>query len=154
MKTILFNILFIFAANFCFSQIDNDAIKNAIDSIGLKQGYWVEFEAHPTVTYIGDDFNVYDYKKLSILRYEGSYLNGLRTGEWLVYSPKGNKIYLVTYLNGTLEGKFERYYHDKTRNRGIIERKKDVVLEVLNEDGSRDRLLTFPTRDIVRDFFE
>ncbi len=165
MKAIFFNLLFILTANYCLSQVDNNVAKNIIDSVGLKQGYWLEFEAHPTVKYIVEDLLDggksahsldYDFNNLKILKLEGHYKDGLRVGEWLIFLPNGKKKYLVTYSNGNLEGKFEMYYpeNNQIELKGNIERKEFITLQRFLENGKSEGVITIPTKKVVQKIFQ
>ncbi|MCK5601418.1 hypothetical protein KAR91_06110 [Candidatus Pacearchaeota archaeon] len=143
-KTIRLTILSLFIASLSHAQ---DVISpNEIDSLGLKQGLWVELEAKPDIIGVAhldlddgtsEDRMKYDYDNPYILKYKGYYENGFRTGEWKVYSPNGVIRYIITFKNGVIYGDFKLYHpNGKIKLQGYIDRKPMTTVSYYDEEGT------------------
>ena len=143
-KTIRLTILSLFIASLSYAQVFNPP--NKIDSLGLKQGLWVELEAKPDIVGIThldlddgtfEEIMKYDYDNYCILKYEGYYENSLRTGEWKVYSPNGNIRYIITFKNGIINGNFKLYHlNGEIKLQGYIDRKPMTTVSYYDEEGT------------------
>lgn len=73
-----------------------------------KEGYIMEERIYKNSTN-------YDFKRKDVLGnivIEGTYLDDLKSGEWKEFSAKGDLISKANYLNGKLEGTFEKWESD------------------------------------------
>lgn len=136
-------IVSLFLFSLLYSQ--DKLTSNIIDSLGLKQGLWIELEAKPDIIGIshldlddGTSYNItkYDYDNYLVLKYKGQYKNGLRTGEWNIYNPNGELRYSITYDNGLVKGDFKLYYpNGAVKLKGYIDRKQRTIVTKYNESG-------------------
>lgn len=120
-------------------------VPNKIDSLGLKQGLWIELEAKPNIIGIThydlsdgtskDKFR-YDYSDYVVLKYVGSYINGLRQGKWDVYSPNDKIRYTINYKGSIPCGEFMIYHlNGEVELKGFIARKKFTKVSYYGEKG-------------------
>lgn len=96
---------------------------NKIDSLGQKQGLWIEYDSIDVEGYtilsqtIPDSTGKTDYHEFIATKYEkikhkGYYLNGIKFGLWKVYNAK-NKLWMnVLYDNFGQRTKIEIFYHN------------------------------------------
>jgi antitoxin component YwqK of YwqJK toxin-antitoxin module len=114
-------LIFCLYSNATFSKISNI---NKTDSIGQKQGLWIEYDSLDVKGYcvteqiIPDSTGKSDFAKFIVTKYElikhqGYYINGLKTGLWKVYEPK-NKLWMkILYDDFSQRTKIEIYYPNK-----------------------------------------
>lgn len=127
---------------------------NIIDSMGYKQGLWIEYRVDPIgldqngiLAYSPDsnivyhaDIPIYGRKcsKSGILRQIGNYNNSLRDGIWTLYRSDGTLFRRVNYKNGIITGKITSYYQNGSliAEREIQHNQKLFLINYFNEDGS------------------
>ena len=107
----------------CFLSSFSKGTINKIDSLGQKQGLWIEYDSIDVEGYtelaqiIPDSTGKTDYEEFIVTKYEkikhrGHYLNGKKTGLWYVYQPK-NKLWMkVQYDSLGQRTKIEIFYHN------------------------------------------
>lgn len=117
MKTILFW-FFCLITYFSYSQVNKI---NYTDSLGLKQGYWIEYDSldiegiNISKQLRPDSFGEKDYTEEVSTKYEkikhyGGYLNNKKNGLWVV-SKRNNETWIkVFYANGEIIGPIYIYY--------------------------------------------
>ena len=93
-----FVMIFLVFGSILLLNAQTERAPNIYDSLGLKKGLWIELEAKPDIVGVMhfdllNDTSVdrmkYDYKNYIVLKYFGSYENGLREGKWTVHSQDG-----------------------------------------------------------------
>lgn len=120
-------------------------LTNEIDSLGLKQGEWIELEAKPDiigVTHIdlenggSVDRMRYNFNNYLVLKYVGIYKDGLRDGEWKVYSLDEKIRYLINYKDGVIFGNCIKYHaNGKIHLIGFIDRKSLTKVSYYDKVG-------------------
>ncbi|PRY91931.1 hypothetical protein BY457_1222 [Marinilabilia salmonicolor] len=98
--------------------------KNKVDSLGQRQGKWVEYKLLPSqisinhtfktekdgeIVYIVFDKKIYD-EKSEIITCTGQYKNGLKTGLWIKYYSNDTIKSKVEFRNGIPYGKCQHYW--------------------------------------------
>ena len=84
---------------------------NKIDSLGQKQGLWIEHDSLDVEGYsvsgqiIPDSSGKSDYHKFIVTKYDlikhrGFYTNGIKNGLWVVYNAKNRLWMKIRYDNG------------------------------------------------------
>jgi len=113
---------------------------NRFDSIGLKQGYWLELEAKPILISIRHiqladtclEKEIYNFDEHYVLKCYGHYKNGYREGQWK-YFLDGKLRSMLTFRSGIIKGEFEKYYENgNLRQSGMVS--EDYESEVINYD--------------------
>ncbi len=122
---------------------------NLYDSIGYKQGDWIEYRAIPTgileggrQTYNSDssivyssDLDVYE-GECFLIKQVGIYVNSLRVGLWKEYWPNGELRSKVNYSNGIPHGEYSLYFGDeKLAMKGFISYDSPSIREIYDENG-------------------
>lgn len=157
-KSYLFIILN-FLSFYLFSQSFSN---NQVDSLGLRQGEWVEYRVLPnSVLELGkidsiapgivilSDKHIFEDNCIVHLQV-GNYENGLRTGLWKEYDPNGNLRYEVTYLKGIPFGAFRSYYpNGNLAVAGIFSNEPFISIDIYKEDGILLRSETVPVKEIL-----
>ncbi len=140
---------------------------NKVDSIGRKQGVWMEYEVIPKWA---EDPGEYDYivspldstkkyllkrndfSEVIVLRWFGKYQNGLKSGEWVLLNSNGEIVKRVNYVKGRLSGYYTQYWtEDKIMMECFIDNSNFIVGKGYDKDGS----VLFENDSIVKvDFIE
>jgi hypothetical protein len=153
----------IFVLNYLFGFDIGDHYTNQIDSLGLKQGLWREFEAHPAT----EGFTIHDNEdgtsthednfsdhRFNIYKYCGSYKDGFRTGVWNIYSASNRLVYAVNYNKGIIEGSFVVYYKEgETLKCNILQETKTKV-EIYSKAGVLKEVQYFSTQELLGYIFK
>ncbi len=149
---------------FClFSQSISDS---QLDSLGLKQGEWVEYRVMPN--------EVQEYGKIDSIApgivilsdklifadecwvhmQVGNYENGLKTGLWKEYYPNGSLKSEITYLKGIPLGPFRSYYpNGNLAVAGIFSNEPFISIDIYKEDGILLRSETVPVKEILKSIY-
>jgi len=166
MLKFLIAIVFVVVSLPGFSQ---EKSANKLDEEGRKTGWWTAYDQQGNIIYTGffvdghpvdtlrryypdgtlKALMVYDpagikveaeiYDEQGCLRACGNYLNQLKQGPWVFYSPQNKPLFKINYVNDSLDGLAVRYYAngiimEKTRWSG---NKMDGLQEVFNENGDK-----------------
>ncbi len=147
----------------CLESLNGqDAPLNHIDTLGYKQGQWVEFEARPKeISYtinddlINDEASVefeYDYDDLEIYKLIGNYSDGLKIGVWKLFDSQGDLKCSFTLEEGIIIGPFEFYYKNgKIRIKGYLQTgEKFSRVENYAIDGKFEKENYLETKYLVR----
>ncbi len=141
-----------------FSQ--DEEISFSIDSLGLKQGYWIELEVKPelfSVSHVSlsngksiEEFN-YSFKNYRIFKYSGNYQDGYRTGLWEVtLFENGEVYYKLHFEKGLISGQFEVYYpNGNLKLTGNIIRTKKTKVTYYDENGKYLKCEEWFTRSLL-----
>lgn len=116
------SLFFCFNTIYCFGQCEG---KNVIDSFGLKQGFWTEYDSLDIEGYnitgqlVSDSNGVNDSFKEVTTKYEkikhsGNYLNGKKNALWKVTKSNNKDWINVFYSNGEVIGPIKIYYSTGT----------------------------------------
>ncbi len=136
---------------------------NVFDSLGLKQGFWIELEAKPEISSIthldladgtSDYIINYDFDNYYVLKYKGYYENGLRNGVWDVYLASGEKRYIINYRKGTLYGDFIIYYlTGEVKLKGFIEKRPFTTVSYYDDKGKFMKEEVWFTKGLVEKLY-
>jgi antitoxin component YwqK of YwqJK toxin-antitoxin module len=141
---------------------------NKIDSLGLKQGEWIEFSIWPSAIiqygektrYPIDSNIVYLSDKLifdndnELFRQCGSYCNGLKYGKWIKYFPDGILKEESFFFNGIPLG-YCRFNYDNGNvgKKGIILLDSIFHFEYYEENGNFISNITQTVYDHFGDYY-
>ncbi len=157
-KIIRLIVLSLLIASQSYAQTCNPP--NKIDSLGLKQGEWIEFEARPSITGItiyeldnevSEIKKNYNYDKLDIYKLQGCYKDGIRIGVWQIFLSSGVKKYTVNYKNSVIGGEFKSYYSNGAiKLQGIIERNTRTQIKMYSLEGKLKKEYYIPTSELIQ----
>ncbi len=138
---------------------------NMVDSIGRKQGVWMEYEVIPKrikdpgeYDYIIsplDSTKKYllkrnDFSEVIVLRWFGEYQDGLKSGEWVLLNSNGEVAKRVNYVKGKLFGNYIQYW---TENKIMMECFIDNSNFVVGVGYDKDGAVLFKNDSIVKEDF-
>ncbi len=98
---------------------------NKVDSLGRKQGIWIEYEIIPRSFELEGEYDRIvspldstkkyllkrqDFSKIIKLIWLGRYLEGLKSGEWVLFNLNGEVSKRVNYIKGRLYGNYTEYW--------------------------------------------
>jgi hypothetical protein len=145
---LLLVVIFGFICNNTFSQGINE---NQLDSLGLKQGKWIEYKVLPhkviengkkiPVPGRANVFLLVDSLIFSqdspIYRLEGEYYNGLKNGIWKEFYYDGKIRKEVNYLNNIPSGPIRVYYPNGVMAwKGFFSNETFMNVEYFHENGT------------------
>lgn len=137
---------------------------NSYDSIGYKQGKWIEYRAIPTGTITGgqkvynsdssivysSDLDVYE-GDCFLIKQVGNYGNSLRVDLWKEYWPNGLLKNEVNYSKGIPLGECAFYYEDgKLLMRGIISYDSLSIREIYDQKGKLIRIEKGSAKETIK----
>lgn len=147
-----------FVLNYLWGFTTDKQDTNKIDSIGLKQGKWIEFEAHP----VSEGFTIHDNEdgsstfedkynehKLNIYKLNGSYKDGFRDGIWDIYSASDRLAFTINYNRGLIEGQFVIYYKNGELLKCNIKQEVKTKIEIYSKSGILKEVDYFSTRELL-----
>ncbi len=147
-----------FVLNYIFSFAIDKQATNKLDSLGLKQGKWIEFEAHPASAgfTIHDNENgsstfedQYDEHKLNIYKLKGRYKDGFRDGTWEIYSASNRLVFTVNYNRGLIEGQFIIYYKNGESLVCNIKHEVKAKVEIYLKSGVLKKINYVSTQELL-----
>ena len=152
-----------FVLNYLLGFSIEEQCINQIDSLGLKQGRWIEFEARPatkgftihdnedgTSTYEDD----YSNDQFNIYKYCGNYNAGFRIGVWNIYSTSNRLVYVVNYNNGIIEGLFIAYYKNGDYLKCNIKHESKTKVEIYSKIDVLKETNYFSTQELLGYIFK
>ena len=147
-----------FVLNYIFSFAIDKQATNKLDSLGLKQGKWIEFEAHP----VSEGFTIHDNENGSSTfedKYNEQRLNiyyfffqaedGIRDGTWDIYSASNRLVFTVNYNRGLIEGQFIIYYKNGESLVCNIRHELKTKVEIYLKSGVLKEINYFSTRELL-----
>lgn len=139
---------------------------NVVDSLGYKQGKWIEYKPLPTriaknglKIYSADSSTVY-FQDLYFYEGEcylekqvGDYKYSLREGPWTLYWPSGKLKGHLNYSHGIPYGEFIIYYESGTPViKGNISYDLHSKRETYDENGNLIRVIEGPPNGLIKNF--
>ncbi|WP_243348204.1 hypothetical protein [Parabacteroides sp. FAFU027] len=152
MKALIFLSFLLFHSMCVFS------IENQIDSLGLKQGKWTEFEAHPSkeglsISDLDDGESNYEYnyssKRLDVYKFSGVYKDGYRNGVWNIYSDSNQLLFAINYNKGIIEGQYIGYDDNGDMIKCYISRTVKTKVERYTKTGELKEAYYTSTRTLL-----
>lgn len=135
---------------------------NFVDSLGYKQGRWIEYRPLPTTiregglkTYSADSTIVYIqdlylYEECSLEKQIGDYENSFREGLWSLFWPDGILKCHVNYSHGIPVGEIITYYRNGTiAIKGVISYDLHSKWESYDENGNQIRIVEGSARELL-----
>ena len=158
-KIILQVIALILTAVLCEAQ----EFTNLYDSLGFKQGIWIEYKAVPSTivengkeTYSADSSIVYIddlylYEGECVFEKQiGEYKNSLREGLWKLYFPEGILFGQINYYRGIPFGEIVLFYSNgNVALKGKISYDLHSKWETYDEDGNLLQSLEGSAKELV-----
>ena len=135
---------------------------NQVDSLGLKQGFWVDFEARPKTAgfvihdledgtskyedqYIKNDFTIY--------KYCGEYKNGFRIGIWSIFTMSDRLLFKINYLDGKIAGEYTAYFKNGDYLNCQINQTPKTRVEIFTKDNVLKKTVYYLTKELLEFIF-
>lgn len=155
---------------FLFNSYANDSTINKIDSLGQKQGYWVEYESRPIQKYLNISVTLYntldtnlkkhpviieyDFNDFQLFVWKGTYRNNYKEGTWIINGQEGQS-FRVNYMKGIMYGEFEIFYKNgNLKMKGVIDSNEMIWVETYNEEGEFLDKSLMPLIDVATSIYD
>ena len=164
MKTIIFVFFYLITCQeslaFLFRekpQINKNGT-NLIDSLGFKQGIWVDFEARPktagfTIHDLEDGTSEFEEnyieKEFNILKFCGKYKDGNRIGIWLIFTISNNLLFEINYVDGKIKGNYIAYFKNGDVLKCQINKEQKTRIEIFSKDNILKKTDYYPTKKLL-----
>jgi len=134
-------IIFSITSILLFCELNAQIPSNKVDSLGHKQGKWIEFRTPIIISdTIYGTYNLaknQDRKLFPIVECIGEYIDGLRVGTWKEYWSEGLLKSEIEYKSGVPFGNCKTYWGNGTlKTDYVINESDSTFISAYNEDGT------------------